>query len=301
MIQEGLRRVSNMSPGVPQSERNLIMSEFMNAMRVSGYDDYYRLDVLKSVMEISKKQDLEVQEGTRVRNRTRGQIKEAKDKKEGRYANTWFMSGTHTAVLNVPSTPGGKLAAKLSDSLRGQKGPDGGTTKVVESGGSSISRGLTISDPFKSNECPFNIKCCSSSNTDCTSARIVYRIDCNLCCTQVDAESELKVSYAGTSGHSLHKRLLEHQASVFRGDGTSALAKHHKLKHGDIPFINKEEVSNLYTATVIKPRVKFNIQRYVAESLVIDKFNNDPNIELINSKSEWGNNRVRGLEMDSSA
>ena len=82
---------------------------------------------------------------------------------------------------------------------------------------------------------------------------------------------------------------------MYRGDGASAPAKHHKFTHSNIKFNNKEEVANLYIAKVIKPSMKFKMQRYVAESIYIEQYNNDPHIELINSRSEWGNNRVRRL------
>ena len=319
MVSEGLRRYANMSEGVSDTERDRVLSEFMAAMKWSGYDATYRLSIITGVLEIKAKQDTEVAAGTRCPNRNKEEIREAKLAKVGNFTNTWFMTGQNTGVLNVPCTPGGTLAANLSKTVGMMCGPDKGTTKVVEVAGDSIMKGLVRPDPFNTNECQFGTKCISDEKTNCSSSRIVYRVDCKLCGHSVvsgevqgqvgggdvnggqvdgagdDGGGAKSAVYAGTSGASLHKRLLEHQGSVFRGDGKSALSKHAKMIHPQLVLQNVELVSELFSASIIKPTVKFNVQRYVAESLVVEKFNNDPNVELMNQKAEWGNNRVRRL------
>ena len=163
---------------------------------------------------------------------------------------------------------------------------------------------------------------------DCTAARLVYRIDCKLCPGPSSSMNEFGTgtvdqntsqvsmcgsgsssvplcgsgssptaihSYAGTSGHNGHKRLMEHAASVFRMDKSSALSKHHLDNHPEIKFNNPEEVRNLFDGSVIKSGIRFNPQRYITEAIKIQEFNNDPSVSIMNNKSEWGNNRVRRL------
>ena len=66
-----------------------------------------------------------------------------RESKSGTSANTWFLTGTYTSVLNVPSTPGGLLAKKVRNAIGNFKAPDGGTTKVVESGGNRLTAETT--------------------------------------------------------------------------------------------------------------------------------------------------------------
>ena len=103
-------------------------------------------------------------------------------------------------------------------------------------------------------------------------------------------------AYAGTSGHTVHKRMHEHAQSVWRKDGKSALSKHHKDKHPEVTFNDLTDVALLYEASVTKGNFKFNTQRYICESLKIENINNDPHTVLLNGKSEWGNNKVRRLQ-----
>ena len=38
LLQEGLRRLRNMGQGIGEIERNLVLSRFMNTLRISGYN-----------------------------------------------------------------------------------------------------------------------------------------------------------------------------------------------------------------------------------------------------------------------
>ena len=362
---------------------------------ISGYDAQYRYSIIKAVLDRVQQCEDDIGSGNRVRNRNRKQIEADKARKSGKFNNTWFLSGNKTVVLNVPITPGGELANKLGKAVGDLKGPDNGTTKIVESSGQLITAGLTKSDPFKVKECPYPTKCIAKHDVDCTTNRSVYRIDCKLCQAQVgsglsttmpgrwsgtqsvsqsagegdaqtanqpDAQSAGQTlvvqsaglvqhagqsagqlanqsagqvqlagqsagqvvdtisrpptvtdgsdggpladadvlgsqvcAYVGTSGHTVHKRAVEHAQSVWRRDGKSALSKHHKYKHPEVTFDTPSDISEMFEASVIKNCFKFNTQRYISESLEIEKVNNDPHTVLLNNRSEWGNNKVRRL------
>lgn len=49
LVQEGLRHLQNMGPGVPEEERHHVMSKMMNAMLLSGYNQRFRLEILKGI------------------------------------------------------------------------------------------------------------------------------------------------------------------------------------------------------------------------------------------------------------
>ena len=148
-----------MSEGVPVSEKNEVMSKFMHTLLISGYDGQYRLSILKAVLDRFDQCEEDIKAGTRTRFRNRNQIMSDKSKKSGKFSNTWFLTGDKTVVLNVPITPGGNLASRMSKAVGDLRGPDKGTTKVVESSGQLITAGLSRGDPFKVKQCPFPDKC----------------------------------------------------------------------------------------------------------------------------------------------
>ena len=74
LLQEGLRRSRNMSDGIGEYEKKDTLSRFMNTLRISGYDNKYRFQLLKGILDRKKQIDTEIQAGTRVRYRSRIQI-----------------------------------------------------------------------------------------------------------------------------------------------------------------------------------------------------------------------------------
>ena len=91
------------------------------------------------------------------------------------------------------------------------------------------------------------------------------------------------------------KRLTEHAQSVVRGDNKSALSKHRKSNHPNIVIESVTDVAKVFEAKIIKSGVRFNTQRYIQEAIQIEKINRDTSVRLLNSRAEWGNNRVRRL------
>ena len=104
-----------------------------------------------------------------------------KEDKPGNNSSTWFLTGQYTSVLNVPATPGGQLASLLRQKIGQTKAPDGGLTKIVEAGGCSISSGMSTSRP-EDNTCRYPTKCMADGQVNCGQSKIVYQIECELCC-----------------------------------------------------------------------------------------------------------------------
>ena len=50
LLQEGLRRLRNMGQGVPQTEINDCLSKFINRLRISGYNESYRFQLLSGII-----------------------------------------------------------------------------------------------------------------------------------------------------------------------------------------------------------------------------------------------------------
>ena len=92
--------------------------------------------------------------------------------------------------------------------------------------------------------------------------------------------------YIGTTGCSLHKRLKEHQTAIARQDKSNALAKHMMTNH-------QNKTADFCTKIVDKQ--KFNLQRFVSESLYIEMNTKSQGTKILNSKSEWGRQKLTRL------
>ena len=78
-------------------------------MLISGYDQHYRVNMIKEILERQDQVDQQVRDGIFVKYRSRDQIMDAKSKKIGKHPKTWFLDGTHVNTLKVIATPGGGL------------------------------------------------------------------------------------------------------------------------------------------------------------------------------------------------
>ena len=169
----------------------------------------------------------------------------------------------------------------IQDKIDKVAGPDKGYTKVIESTGSAVTLGVK-KNPFKTNECRYRGEC-FAKDTDCSKSRTVYRIECLKC-----KEGEIKAWYTGTSGCSLHKRLTEHKNAMDRKDPKNALAKHMTNEHPN------EEPK--FEAKIIDSQ-KFNLHRYVSESLHIEETTKDKEVKVLNSKAEWGRQKLTRIHL----
>ena len=283
LLQEGLRRLRNTDIYVSEDERNEILSEYCNSMRISGYPVNTRFHIIKGILTRQKQIETEISEGIRRRYRSGKEIRNQKINKLGNSINTWFLKGGNTCTMTVQCTPGAVLKDRVQKAVGTLPGPDGGFTKIIEESGSSVMSGLKVSNPFNTYECKFQDKCSSDSKTDCTDSRCVYQVECKLCQTDTP---DIKTLYIGTTGCSLHKRLKEHQTAIARQDKSNALAKHMMTNH-------QNKTADFCTKIVDKQ--KFNLQRFVSESLYIEKNTKSQGTMILNSKSEWGRQKLTRL------
>ena len=247
-------------------------------MRRSGYGPRIRQDIILGVLS----RDKELREWQQPRYRTKEQILKAKGENQHRFVNTWFLKGQYTSVLKVQATPGGSLLKETRDKVGELKAPDGGLTKVVEAAGASITAGLRNPDPCWPKGCPFKEQCPVEPTQSCGGSRVVYQLQCTNC----------EASYLGTSGHSLHKRGMEHLTAVRRRNQSYAMARHYSAEHpdwdpnsNDLPFTSK----------MLKgPNIQGNLQRYLSEALLIRDFT-DSGKKLLNGRGEWGRTSLKRL------
>ena len=116
------------------------------------------------------------------------------------------------------------MRQKTSDS----RGPDGGRTKIVEMGGTPIPFIFPNKDFLTGSPgCQYPEKCFISQDQDCRATRGIYRILCKTC----ENRDGKKYIYIGTSGFSIHKRMLEHLKCAEAKNVSNALGKHVTLNH----------------------------------------------------------------------
>ena len=142
--------------------------------------------------------------------------------------------------------------------------------------------GMYTADPYRGKTCPFTIKCWSDDKTDCWQSRICYRAACSIC----------GAAYTGTSGHSLHKRTVEHMEAVRRGDHNNALSKHFLISHPDTN--TKDPDAILFKVSVLSRRAS-NLERYIEEGILIEEALIEDKDEQLNSRGEWGRMSTRRL------
>lgn len=88
IFQEGIRRLSNTSIDLDPKVTTDIMTEFSNALRISGYTEKYRKDILEGIMKRWKDVLEMVRKGERVLHRSQEAIRYQKSIKKGRHSAT---------------------------------------------------------------------------------------------------------------------------------------------------------------------------------------------------------------------
>ena len=131
----------------------------MNRLWISGYDVKYRTEVCKGILERVTQFQLQVEAGSKVWDRMRAEIKALKNKKDGAFANTWFIKGDKFQLMMVQHIKDSKLRDVIARSVENKVGPNGARTKVVEKGGRSIISGMS---PGGLHTCLYQDKCISS-------------------------------------------------------------------------------------------------------------------------------------------
>ena len=150
-------------------------------MRVSGYDEGYRYDIIKGAIERHRTIIDQARDGQIMFYRNRNQIIQSKKEKGGNSASSWHLKGETTSTLNVAATPGGALKLCLSSALSDYRASNGGKTMVIERGGRPILGGLEKKDPFQKSGCKYGEGCLAEEGVDCSKVGICYEIRCTMC------------------------------------------------------------------------------------------------------------------------
>jgi hypothetical protein len=181
-FQEVIRRLKNCDRNQCWMERAFHLSEWGNMLRISGYNELYRFNILRGA--VSRYDELiRMEKEGLIANlyRNRAQVVSDTVKKGGKAAAaTWFMRGGKSCTLNTAPTPDGLLRDRIQSTLTGVTTPDGAGVKVVETGGVPVSLGLKKTDPFRVIGCDFNDpKCIVEGKTSSGTMGSCYQLLCS--------------------------------------------------------------------------------------------------------------------------
>ena len=124
-----------------------------------------------------------------------------RDTKKAQKRERWFGKKYNT-VMFVDNTRGSALAKECQQVID----KSGLKIKVAERSGTSVKDLITISYPFKRDECDQCAVCDVNENINCRTREVVYRVWCKDC-------GKVK-SYTGETCRSLAERFAEHKKGL---------------------------------------------------------------------------------------
>ena len=113
LVQEGIRRLKNTSRNIPWSEKAEILTEFSNAMRISGYSEQFRLEIFKSAVTGYQRMCAQADAGIRPLHRKRDWSPEERRRKKLLSNTSWYRPAD--AVGFFPATPNRELATTIQN------------------------------------------------------------------------------------------------------------------------------------------------------------------------------------------
>ena len=208
-----------------------------------------------------------------------------------------------TTVLQVPNTNGGVLARNLMRAEEKLARVSGYNVKIVEQSGIQLCRMFDRVFPNPTchwDDCPTCLNSTKKGGSKCRKSNVVYEATCIECeSASTSKESETKIigpddpsasisKYIGETSRTLAERSAEHITAASNFDLDSFIVKHWVAAH---PALSQQ------------PRIKFAVRssfkdpltRLVTEAVLIEKESN------LNSKSEWGHNKLKRLVVDKPA
>jgi len=218
LVQEVVRILRNTSAELDKGVKVGFLNELSRRMKISGYPEQIRLDVIKSGIETYEKQ--------RERDRTgicpmyRPKTYKQKERKKKKEINKVSWQRPYETVLFCPPTPNSALANKLRNITKKESMVK---IKVVERAGKCIERML----PGLQEERRCGREDCFIHKTGgkgtCTKEGVVYMVECVSC-----TESGKDIKYFGESERSGYTGGRQHLAAINnpQGHSSNALAKH---------------------------------------------------------------------------
>jgi hypothetical protein len=274
LIQEGVRRLLNVSPDLPEEERQRVMTEYDIKMRFSGYSRNFRWNAIDSAYSIYLDKLKQQEDGIRPLYRHREYQRAAREKQKTKGKDNWYKGdelSPNMAPLIVDPTPGGNLLKEMQKVCSEFKQTHGIGIRLVERGGQRIASGVK-SNPLGEKSCGRE-KCpiCRGERPGrCDRPGVGYRQTCKQC-----KEKGVSATYEGETSRTGFQRGLEHDRDMSKKTEDSPLWKHSTIHHEEMSCKFEMEI----TGTHRTPMERLN------DEVVRIKSSNSS--ILLNSKNDW--------------
>ena len=277
LSQEVFRRLHNTKHELHEKFKNEILNEFMIDLKISGYNQKERLNILKSGFKTYDNLTEKVKKEERPFYRPKNFQKHERKRNKRSKKYNWFRSDKKfTSVMFVKPTPNSQLLKMLQKTESIHKIDQNCRIKFVEKSGQKIIEKLKKSDPFAS-KCPKSdcLPCVSSDNdgnTSCRKSNVTYKMQCNIC-----KKDGIEKSYSGETSRNAYIRGREHQKLFKNKNKNSFMWKHAVTEHS--------QERNLVTFDMkITGKFSSPLRRQIFEGVSIKNQSQDENL---NSKSEF--------------
>ena len=239
----------------------------MRRMRISGYSEGYRKNVLCHALRIYDKMCQENESGARPIYRPKDWHREERLIDKRKKKHNWSSKGGYIAPIMVPATPNGELA-KLLREVAENESEDGLKFKVVETGGRTIKSIVQKPNPTATPGCAYpDCMACSGERGrggNCLKSNSQYELRCGTCPSV----------YIGETSRNLYTRGKEHKNKYRNRKQDSVILEHQTEKH-------EGGVANFHAKVVRSFRDC--LTRQVSEGVSIRRCTD----HVLNNKSEW--------------
>ena len=289
LTQEGIRILRNCSEDIPWHKIEEHLTDFSLRMKLSGYNENYRYNIINSSITGWKRQKEQDRNGSRPMYREKSWNRLQRKREKERKVAHWYRDGQsdrYDFPIFCPCTPNGELLNRwrnIADDIKKQS-EDRIRPKIIEQCGTSLKSILCKPSPRESNCNDHECRVCACEDNKGLECRktskggIGYEIQCMEC-----NENGKRSLYHGETSRTLYTRVKEH----FHQGRDTANESRPLLKHIMLHHPGK--------------RVKFNIKktgsfqdplsRQVNEGVRINNSNADPGY-LMNSKAEYHQGQV---------
>ena len=226
LTQMCLRAMLNCSHFLGEGTRKHRTEGFMQRMQASGYDEAFRLEVLKSAINAYRK--ICDDGGGKPAYRSKASNTPIRRKEVKKKRRNWFRRGGYGSVLFVPAT----YRSAMKNLFQEEISRSNLKIKVVERSGRKIKQILQKNDPFKDGKCgsPKCMVCNTTGKGRCRRNGIIYNIRCKDDCDDFE--------YRGETFKNAYSRGNEHINQFRTGASGSVMKKHSERVHGgrDVEF-----------------------------------------------------------------
>jgi hypothetical protein len=274
LIQEGVRRLLNVSPDLPDEERQRVMKEYDLKMRYSGYSRNFRWNAIDAAYSIYTDKLKKHTEGTRPLYRHREFERINRENRKTKSKETWYRGdelNPNSAPLIVDPTPGGILVKEMQKVCREFKETHGIGIIIVERGVRKIATNVR-SNPLgdkgcSRDKCPV---CRGERPGQCDRPGVGYRQTCLKC-----KEKGIEATYEGETSRTGYQRGQEHDKDMKKRTEDSPLWKHSSIHHEESPANYQMEITGTHRTAM--ERLNNEVVRIKVSNSSI----------LLNSKNYW--------------